>query len=104
MHPDREVIADAEELASKLADDHHEDYPRALRHLFTVWRRVPDPYEQEVRREACAILLHWATPDERATWRRWWRQRGAVAALAASMAGHHLWKQQQRESAQERAA
>lgn len=93
-YPHRDIVADAEALASKLADDHHEDYPKALHHLWTVWRRLPDPYEQDVQREASAILLAWSTPEERATWLTWWRTRGAVHALAQSMAGHDIWKRE----------
>jgi hypothetical protein len=98
------VIADGEALASKLADDFHEDYPRALRNLWTVWRRIPDAYEQAVQREASSVLLLWSTSSERTAWLRWWRQHGAVTSLAASMAAHHLWQHNRREGAQERAA
>lgn len=81
---------DAHRLAADLTKDFGTDYVRALRHLWTGWRTLPDPYEEAVQRECSAILLAACAPVERVAWLKEWRQEHAVAALVRAVASRHL--------------
>lgn len=87
------ITADAHSLAADLKRDFGTDYVRALRHLFSVWRVLPDPYEEAVQRETSAILSAEMPRPMREAWLIEWRDRYAVEGLVRSLAMRHIMNQ-----------